>query len=121
MVIEVYEREIPENCSPIEWVKGAFARSIVEYNFGNEFEERNKDERREQHFKINKREMWYWRGNFIFAPEINVNVYQTGRFVRIYLKYKEAEEIDLERIRNLIKLEILEKRISKNKRLEKKI
>ncbi len=119
-IIEIYEREIPENCSPTEWIKGRFARSIVEYNFAEEFEERTTNEKRKQCFEINNKEMWHWRGNFIFAPEIDVNVYQTGRFVRIYLKYNfEAEEIDLERMRNLIKLEGLERRIAK-KRLEKK-
>ena len=117
MAREIYEREIPENCSPVEWIKGRFARSIVEYNFGEEFEE--KTGLGKQHFKIKGKEMWYWRGNFIFAPKVDVNVYQTGRFVRIYLRYNtEVENEDLERIRNLIKLEGLERRVVRKEKAE---
>jgi len=87
-ITEVYSRPIPKmNC-----VRGWFVRDLVETDFGEEFEDMTPEGEKEREVgKGNrKRTVCYREGNFSFAPEVRVVVYEDKGFTRVYLKYDDS-------------------------------
>lgn len=97
-IIEVYTAQVPK----LACVKRWFARDIVEMDFAEEFQV--KDYNLEIEVGKRHRKMCVYNGNFNFAPEIDVSVYEGDRFARVYLKYDSSvDSEEIEEVREKLK------------------
>lgn len=109
-ITEVYSSKIPK----FACVRGLFARNIVEMDFAEDFEVKDYDSDAE--IGKRRRKVCAYTGNFNFAPEVEVSVYEGNRFARVYLRYNEGIEKEvLEDIRKILKDSRLVRRLFKQK------
>lgn len=105
-ITEVYTKPVPKMACVRRW----FARDIVEMDFAELFEVKTYQD--EVEIGKRKRKMCSYTGNFTFAPEVEVSVYEGDRFARVYLKYNSGvEEEDLKEVRRVLKDSGLRRRL----------
>lgn len=105
-ITEVYTKPIPR----LACMRRQFVRDLVEMDFAEEFEV--EDYKSGVEIGKKKKEMNHYSGNFNFAPEIGVSVYEGDRFARVYLKYDDGVDSEnLEEVRKRLKDSGLVRRI----------
>jgi len=106
---EVYTTKIPK----FSCITQAFARELIEMDFAESFNVLEYDPCK----KIGKRgrEARYYKGNFVFAPDVDISVYEFKHFARVYVNYDHINDDEVSEVREVLTQNGLLKRIISRK------